>query len=213
MLGNLAERVEGVALHLLIDSDLCRSSSIRVPSGTVESPRVEAVPYDHPAAEVPYEERTIRDMATFSSFAERATALVRSLVPDPMVASLWPLTMECHPRQANLGLRLAQGRHSFEETWNNQTLELPQSAVCQLPEFAWFFCHILAHLPRFWAAHNETLAAYRRAHRMRNRAQPVPELAKSNDWLEAPVWMWTAGVTSHAAASLPRIDDGPRVTH
>ena len=52
------------AIHLLIDSDLCRSASIRVPTGTVDRPRVEAVPFDQPAAEVPYEERTIRDEAT-----------------------------------------------------------------------------------------------------------------------------------------------------
>jgi hypothetical protein len=192
VLGALARRAGGVGIHLLIDSDLCRSSSIRVPTGSVARPRVEAAPYDEPAAEVPYEERTIRDVATFSSFAERTSALLRSLVPDPMVTSLWPLTIERNPRQTNLGLRLAQGRHAFEETWNNETLELPQSAVCQLPEFAWFVAHVAAHLPRFWSAHNEALSAYRRAHRMRNRAQPVPDLGQSDDWLEAPFWIWTA---------------------
>ena len=74
----------------------------------------------------------------------------------------------------------------------NETLELPQSAVCQLPEFAWFVAHLLAHLPRFWAAHNDALAAYRHAHRLRNRAHPVPDLAESDGWLEAPFWIWTA---------------------
>jgi hypothetical protein len=113
------------------------------------------------------------------------------LVRAPIVESMWPLTLERNPAQSNLGLRLAQGRHAYEETWHNDTLELPQSAVCQLTEFAWFAAHILAHLPRFWAAHNDALAAYRRAHRMRNRAQPVPDLAESDGWLEAPFWMWS----------------------
>lgn len=192
VLGSLARRIDGVGIHLLIDSDLCRSASIRVPTGSAEHPRVEAVSYDKPAAEVPYEERAIRDTATFSSFAERSSALIRPLVADPMVASLWPLTIGRNSRQTNLGLRLAQGRHAFEETWNNETLELPQSAVCQLPEFAWFVAHLLAHLPRFWSAHNQALAGYRRAHRLRNRAQPVPDLGASDGWLEAPFWIWTA---------------------
>jgi hypothetical protein len=100
--------------------------------------------------------------------------------------------MERNPAQKNLGLRLAQARHALEQTWGNDTLELQQSAVCRLPEFSWFVCHVLAHLPRFWSAHNDALAAYRRAHRLRNRAQPVPDLAELDGWLEAPFWIWSA---------------------
>jgi hypothetical protein len=109
-----------------------------------------------------------------------------------MVAELWPLVMGRCAGQNNLGLRLAQGRHALEETWHNETLELPQSAVCRLPEFAWFVAHLLANLPRFWKAHNDSLADYRRAHHMRNRAQPVPDLAASDGWLEAPFWIWSS---------------------
>lgn len=191
VLGSLARRMDAVGIHLSIDSDMCRSVSIRVPTGTVSEPHVEAVPYDEPAAEVPHEERMIRNTATLSTFAERASSLIRPLVPDPMAVELWPLVMGRCTGQKNLGLRLAQGRHALEEIWQNETLELPQSAVCRLPEFAWFVAHLLANLPRFWKAHNDELAAYRRAHRMRNRAQPIPDLAASDGWLEAPFWIWS----------------------
>jgi hypothetical protein len=191
VLGGLARQLNGVGIHLLIDSDLCRSVSIRVPTGAADEPRVEAVPYDEPSAEVPYEERTIRDRATLASFADRALALIQPLVREPIVESMWPLMLERNAGQSNLGLRLAQGRHAYEARWHNDTLELPQSAVCQLSEFAWFVAHLLAHLPRFWSAHNDALAAYRRAHRMKNRAQPVPDLVESDGWLEAPFWIWS----------------------
>lgn len=191
VLGRLARELGGVGLHLLIDSDLCRSISIRVPTGKVDEPRVEAVAYDVPSAEVPYEERSIRDNATLKSFADRVVTLIEPLVARPLLESLWPLVLERNPAQSNLGLRLAQGRHALEETWQNETLELPQSAVCQLPEFAWFLAHVLAHLPRFWSVHNEALAAYRQSLGLRNRAQPVPDLAETNGWLEAPFWIWT----------------------
>jgi hypothetical protein len=192
VLGSLARSLNGVGVHLLIDSDLCRSVSIRVPTGSVQQPRVEAVPYDEPAAEVPYEERSIREVATFKRFADRVATLIAPLVPDPLVESLWPLAMDANPRQMNLGLRLAQGRHALEAEWRNETLELPQSAVCQLPEFAWFVAHLLAQLPRFWSAYNDALAAYRLSHRQRSRAHPVPDLAETNGWLEAPFWIWSA---------------------
>jgi hypothetical protein len=193
VLGALGRRLNGVAVHLLIDSDLCRSASIRVPTGTIEQPRIEAVPYDEPAAEVPYEERAIRDLETFAGFGDRVVGLIRPLVPDPLVESLWPLTLERNPQQMNLGLRMAQGRHALETEWHNETLELPQSTVCQMPEFAWFAAHLLAHLPRFWSAYNDALAAYRLSHRQRSRAHPVPDLAETDGWLEAPFWIWSAG--------------------
>ncbi len=192
VLGGLARNLDGVGIHLLIDSDLCRSASVRVPTGTLERPRVEAVPYDAPGREVPYEERPIRDNTVLASFEKRVASVIKPLVPNPLVESLWPLVLERDGGQSNLGLRLAQARHALEQTWRNDTLELPQSAVCQLPEFAWFMSHILAHLPRFWSAHNDALAAYRTAHRLRNRAQPVPDLDESDGWLEAPFWIWTS---------------------
>jgi hypothetical protein len=191
VLGGLARHLDGVGIHLLIDSDLCRSASIRVPTGPRERPRVETVPYDEPAAEVPYEERPIRNQVALARFDQRVAGLIRPFVRDPLVESLWPLVLKRNTAQTNLGLRLAQARHALEQTWGNDTLELPQSAVCQLPEFAWFVCHLLAHLPRFWSAHHDALEAYRAGHRLRNRAQPVPDLAELDGWLEAPFWIWS----------------------
>jgi len=48
--------------------------------GSASAPRVEAVAYDEPMAEVPHEERMIRDAATFSTFAERSASLIRPFV-------------------------------------------------------------------------------------------------------------------------------------
>lgn len=191
VLGSVAAEVGGVAVHLLIDSDLCRAAAIRVPSGSVDAPRLENVPFDLAGDEVPFEERGVYDEAIFAAFAEETRRSLAPLVVDPLVTSLWSL-LPSAASAANLGERIAQARHRLEATFDNDTLELPQSSVCQLPEFHWFVAHLLANLPRFQAAHNDSLAAYRRAHHLRNRAHPVPDLAETDGWLEAPFWMWTA---------------------
>jgi hypothetical protein len=191
VLGDLARETGGIGIHLLIDSDSCRTASIRVPTGSANEPRVEAVPIDHPAAEMPYEERMIADETLFDSFPQRVTSLLRPFIANPIVNELWPLIQK-HSTGPNLGRRVAQGRHALEAAWGNDTLELPQSAVCGLPEFSWFLAHVLAHLPRFQTAYNEALASYRRAHGLRNRAHPVPDLAVQDGWLEAPFWIWSS---------------------
>jgi hypothetical protein len=43
------------------------------------------------------------------------------------------------------------------------------------------------------AIYNESVADYRRTHRLRNRMQPVPDLESANGWLEAPFWIWRRG--------------------
>ncbi len=191
VLGDVAKEVDGAAVHLLIDSDLCRAASIRVPTGTATEPRLETVPLDRAAADVPYEERRVHDEATFAAFASRVTEQIRPLIAGPLVESLWPLLPAASSDQRNLGLHIAQARHRLEAEMGNDTLELPQSGVCNLTEFHWFVAHLVAHLPRFHAAYNDSLSAYRHAHRLRNRAHPVPDLADDDGWLEAPFWMWT----------------------
>lgn len=191
VLGSLGEEVGGAAIHLLIDSDLCRSASIRVPTGSIAAPRCENVPFDLAADDLPYEERSVYDEAVFAGFADEVRRALETFVADPLVKPLWSLLPPA-VSTSNLGLRIAQARHRLEATFNNDTLELPQSCVCQLLEFHWFVAHLLAHLPRFQAAYNDSLAAYRRAHHLRNRAHPVPDLAEADGWLEAPFWMWTA---------------------
>jgi hypothetical protein len=191
VLGRLANQVGGLGVHLLIDSDLCRSASIRVPTGTVDDPRVEAMPYDRHAGDIPFEERPIVDDAAIETFADRTAAMIEPFVARPVLETLWRYVLRPTHRERTLGHCLARGRHTLEAEWGNDTLELPQSAVCRLPEFHWFVAHLLAQLPRFQTAHNAALASYRRAHRLRNQAHPVPDLIELDGWLEAPFWLWT----------------------
>ena len=54
-----------VAINLLVDSDTMKASSLRVPTGTVARPMVEAVLFDQPATAMPFEERRIIDRRLF----------------------------------------------------------------------------------------------------------------------------------------------------
>jgi hypothetical protein len=91
----------------------------------------------------------------------------------------------------NLGACLAQSRHQLEGHWGWKTLEVPQSQICQTESHGWFVAHLLAQLPRFREDYNAVVGEYRRAHRIRSAAHPVPDLGSDGPWLEAPFWVWT----------------------
>jgi hypothetical protein len=191
VLDRLARQHGAVAINLQIDSDAVKSSSARVPTGSIDNPRLEAVPFDRGSTNMPFEQRPILDRAQFESFGDRATKHLEPLVPQPLLKKYWPLAVERSRETDSLGACISQARHQLEGQWGLQTLEIPQSRVCDLPAFRWFVAHLLAHLPRFWDIYNSALLEYRREHKVRSSAHPVPELESFDDWLEAPLWIWS----------------------
>lgn len=192
VLSSLAQAHGAVAVNLLIDSDTIKTASIRAPSGSIRQPTLETIPFDRPGDEIPFEQRRIEDAELFRRFGDEAKRAIAPFVADPLVEQLWPLALERQKACDNLGQCIAQARHQLEGAWGLQTLELPQSELCRLPAFHWFAAHLLAHLPRLWEIHNAALAEYRAVHHLRSKSHPVPDLASEGDWLEAPLWMWTA---------------------
>ncbi|WP_425396293.1 hypothetical protein [Aeoliella sp.] len=192
VLSRLAEQ-HGVGIHLVIDSDTLHSPSVRVPTGTVGAPRIEAVRLDSMATKLPIEELQIADHELFASFGERASQTIEPLLPNPLVRDWWPTVVEASRRTAGkLGLAIAQARHELEAAWGSASLEVPISHCCELPSFQRFAAALLLDAPQLHQSYNESLAEYRRAHRLRNDAQPMPDLATDDGWMEMPLWIWTA---------------------
>ncbi|MHC4398366.1 MAG: hypothetical protein ACYTG0_01660 [Planctomycetota bacterium] len=190
-LGVLAARHGAVAVNLLIDSDTVKTTGVRVPGGSIERPQIAEIPMDRQGAVIPYEERRILDRQAFADFGRRAAEHLAPLVPDPLIRTLWPMAVDRMRQTDNLGACLAQSRHQLEGRWGLRTLEIPHSWVSKTRSHGRLVAHLLAHLPRLWAIYNDTVEEYRRVNRIRSRAHPVPSLAVDDDWLEAPLWIWT----------------------
>jgi hypothetical protein len=191
-LGTLADQHRAVGINLLIDSDALKTPNVRVPGGSVAHPHVVEIAMDRAGPVVPYEERTIRDRQMFRDFGRRAAEQIAPLVPDPLVRDYWPMAVARTSYTENLGACLAQSRHQLEARLGLNTLEIPQSWVCSMRCHGWFMAHLLAQLPRLRRIYNEVVEEYRRTHRVRSKAHPVPNLAQQGPWLEAPFWIWTA---------------------
>ena len=190
-LDHLARRHGAIAINLVIDSDTMKSHGLRVPGGSIAQPKTGVIPLDEPGPVVPFEERRILDRGLFAEFGRRAAAQLAPLVSDPLVRDYWPLAVARLEWTDNLGECLAQSRHQMERRLGLSTLEIPQRLVCQLPSFARFTVHLLTQLERFSTVYNDAVHEYRRIHKIRSTAHPVPDLAIDGAWREAPYWIWT----------------------
>ena len=119
------------------------------------------IPFDRAEPRVPYEERRVEDRGSVRRFRSpggraHGPAAGRAAAEVVLALGLGAIAGDRPP-----GASLAQARHFLEGRWGLNTLEVPQSWLCETESFEWFAAHLLAHLPRLREVHNEALREYR----------------------------------------------------
>ena len=88
---------------------------------------------------------------------------------------------------------LTAARRALEEDFCIDNLEVPVSWMCNTDGFYHFFLHIVCEADRFAKIYNEKLAEYRVIHKIRSKANPLPDIKITGDLVELPFWIWKAG--------------------
>lgn len=188
-LHGLARKHAAVPVNLIVDNDTVKSTALRVPVTADMPPHVAAVAFDRWTAEVPYEERVVRDEDLFATLPERAR---QPWGFEPLLPFFWKDALRQAGRTSLLGERFAAARRAWERRWGCHNFEVPVSRLARTESFAWFACHLLSELSRFHAVYNESIQEYRRRQGLRSKNHPAPDLGREGDWLEAPFWAWRA---------------------
>ena len=188
----IARSCGGIALNLIVDNDIPKDSSIRVPTLRDGRVRTVAVEFDEWQGEIPYEDWKVRHESSFAAFPERVHEALNGLIADPLLDDFWPRVIRRRGEVDAVGLRFSLARREIEAAWGVTNLELPLGLLCQTDSFLWFASHLIAQLPRYQQIHNACLAEYRAAHHIRSRHHPVAALTGQDEWLEAPFWAWRA---------------------
>ena len=192
-LNGLAKRIGGIALNLIVDNDTLKSSSLHLPvfqSRDPASVHRESVKFDQLETQT-YEDRVVIDAEMFRTFPERVARLTANWGFDPLLSKVWQ-------EGRNIGEAFTRMRRERERAWGCDNLELPVSRLSQTESFRRFAQRILDDLPRFRAAYNAAIWAYRQVNRIRSANHPAPELEPH----EAPFWdVSTRGRRRPATAS------------
>ncbi|MFL5329967.1 MAG: hypothetical protein ACJ8C4_13765 [Gemmataceae bacterium] len=196
VLAELAARHSAFSLNLIVDNDTLKNRSIKVPvwpgpHSPCASVRAQTVPFDEGVAEVPFEEATVREQQTFREFAEHVSELTKDWPEQPIATDFWREVLSVN--SPLIGERIATARRAFEVRMGHSNPEISVSRSCCSWAFGMYMAAILLDLPRFHAIHNRSVHAFRKAHGVRSRNHPVPDLASDSEWYEAPFWIWRRG--------------------
>jgi hypothetical protein len=183
---------QGVALNLIVDNDIPKSTAILVPVQVAGGMRTARVDFDRWGSDAPFEDSRVLEEEQFQTFATRVHEAAGGLVQGPLLNEFWPKVLARRPEARTHGSRFSLARRELEAEWGVTNLEVPMSVVCQTDGFLWFVSHLLAQLPRYLQVHNAALAEYRGRHGIRSKNHPVAALADDGEWREAPFWIWRA---------------------
>ena len=189
-LHKLGEQLSCLPINLVVDNDVAAITHVNVPIVEDSSAYLKPVRFDENGAAIPFENRPIINTKQFEGFAEAITKTISPIVANPIINRLWPYVVQ--NIDSNLGLAIAKGRHRLEQDIGIQTLELPLSTLAETSAFQAFAWEIISRHEQLHQVYNSTIQTYRQIHKIKNRAQPVPELTIRDGWFETPFWVWTA---------------------
>lgn len=205
LIHSLAKRLGGIGVNMIVDNDGCNMGFMYVPILSGKSASVGKVSLVKNKDHVAYEEIVIDDFAAILQFKEEVIDLltknafredVKTIMKD--VQSMFEQFIDRiggHYQQGcndMVGL-LTAARMSLEKEIGIENLEVPVSWMCETEGFSYFMFHIIFNANRFATIYNEKLAEYRSIHKIRSKANPLPDLKVLEDSVELPFWVWKAG--------------------
>ena len=183
-----AEATAGLAINLVVDSDVPKSTTLSIATGNKGHVSMQRVPFADLSAGQPYEQIPRHSDERITHFE----GLLREAMGPNFDRSQMPTFLN--------GMRTAKeardwvdqaivGRRAVESGFGVRLDDRRISRCCPGPLLA----DMLMNAPRFVASYNAALAAYRTANRIRGTHRPIPDLQAVNDRLELPVWAWRPG--------------------
>jgi hypothetical protein len=187
----LAENSNAHAVNLQIDHDLCRSVAIRVPVINAEGTLVqELIGPEPPSAAVPWEMRFAADKDNWSKFPALLNSKFAGSDRNLLAIRFWPHVLQKIAAGRPIGEAYSFARHQAELAEGLNTTDLPMSRLTRSSGFAFFCQALMRDSQRFAEIYNACRVVYRKEHRIRNAAHPVPALQSRGDWTEAALWIY-----------------------
>lgn len=179
----LARAVNGIAVNLIVDNDVLKSSTIALPHHDAHQWTLKPIRFTPAGATTPYE--FLPALPPFE--IARIESEFRATIGHHFAASLLPVYLEELHSIADPQDWVQQtvaGRRAVDQSFGIDLLEHRVSQVSFTP----LLLETLREPLRFARAYNTALHEYRRAHAVRDPRRPMPDLLIAHDRIELPWW-------------------------
>ncbi|MCF6158022.1 MAG: hypothetical protein E3K32_05495 [wastewater metagenome] len=203
---HLSKKLHGIGVNMIVDNDACNMGFLYMPVLSETLASVQKVLFvEDDKQKTAYEEIVFHDIKTILQFKEDVLLLFRKNtvcqnlgkpIEDMQAAfERFMNTLEEYYYQGctDMVTLLTAARRTLEKDFCMNNLEIPVSRMCDTDGFYYFLLHIFHNADRFIKIYNDTLIEYRRIHKIRSRANPLPDMKIEGNFIEVPFWIWKAG--------------------
>ncbi|TVM00258.1 MAG: hypothetical protein CV087_14925 [Candidatus Brocadia sp. WS118] len=201
----LATKMGGIGINMIVDNDACKMGFMHMPVLSEIPANIRKIALVEGMDDVAYEEIIFDNVERILRLREEVINVFKKNLLDETTTT----TMEsmqstfedfmncveiCYQAGCTdmVGL-LSAARCSLEADFGMDNLEVPVSWMSNTDGFYQFLLHLINDAERFAHIYNEKLAEYRTLHKIRSKANPLPDLKIAGDAVELPFWIWKAG--------------------
>ena len=184
----LAAALEGVGVHLVVDNDVPKETTLAVPTMRDKRVDVHAVRFAEFPVGQAYEQIPRQTTEQITRFEQATREAMGDRYPGSMMSCFFKAMTEATVCRDWVDQMIA-GRRGIEESFGVGLEERRVSEHWNSP----LLVDMLLNAPRFAAAYNRALAGYRRVNRVRGTLRPIPDLLHRDGRWEVPVWAWQSG--------------------
>lgn len=204
LIHEIGQRTDSLGLQVIIDHDVAKSDTLRVPICSTRNAVTRTSPeYVQRSIPLPIRDEShprtpwhatltghLNPTAWNKTFEEIQQSLAACGLGQPLLLGHRKTLAQYIRENKNIGDAFSQFRHRIEMDNGIFNLEVPIGLLCDHSAFGFFVQHCVQNADSLWGSYNRCREAYRQRHRIRNQAQPVLELQRSNEWLELPFWIY-----------------------
>lgn len=185
-LESLALERQATALNIIIDSDLGDLGEMKLPDLTSSTPRVRRLSLG--SGPGLFLSQTVGQAEVLQELKKEVLEL---LTAQELVAVKQGLESYLSAAGLLVGKPLVEANTALRRKISgfNQFLELPLSELVSTPTIQSWLVEQVKDSQRLVAVYNETLNAFRKEHKIKNAANPFPNLAVDGSFSELPFWI------------------------
>ena len=168
-------------IFISVDSGPCDGFPVRLPAYRQEDGKYSRVVHMMlPSAHAAFYSDAVGKPGSLKEFGGNALREISSLPGNPFPHGRKFLKRELEqplPEKVRDAMVVLRGK--YEPKWAAAVLELPLSILCDTPEFYEFAFDMISKADGLRRLFNTTLTGYRKEHHIRSKANPFPDLAKT----------------------------------
>lgn len=199
LIDHVAKANSGIGLNAIVDHDLARVTTLRVPMRDTDrsAVRTSMIPLplarpESPEPLLPWNAWRV-DRSKIHDACDQIEKAIRSVGLTGSMASDFFHQLGETREDIDAALAISQVRHGVERRHGIGNWEFPISRLCSIETWRSFVGHCISRADELNQTYNACLEAYREREKISNPAQPVPRLGRQGEWIELPFWLRLPG--------------------